>query len=85
MFHNHFSIIEIIWTLLARNQCFYLWIFKYPGGEGSKWHFKGQVWVQGTLIEMLNQQGMKDHPEKWIIDLEYLNMLIGLQCSYILC
>ncbi len=25
------------------------------------------------------------HPEKWNIDLEYLNMLIGLQCSYILC
>ena len=25
------------------------------------------------------------HPEKWIIDLEYLNILIGLQCSYNLC
>ncbi len=25
------------------------------------------------------------HSEKWNIDLEYFNMLIGLQCLYILC
>ena len=41
------------------------------------WHSAVKLYLQANKSSL--------HPEKWNIDLEYLNTLIGLQCSYILC
>ena len=40
--------------------------------------------IQGIVWDVLSSK-KAEHSDKWIIDLEYLNMLIRLQCSCILC